>query len=104
MNNTFLGIVHASFNQSIMSTVHNVIQDMIDEDARQRRVRTWMRLPMADQTRLLSEGLAANIAHVRPDAGVDEQMLLESSPAGERLVADGTTVWFVAGVDPHVHL
>lgn len=57
---------------SITSTVHNVVQDMIDEDARQRRVRTRMRLPVTDQTRLLSEGLATNITHVRSDAGVDE--------------------------------
>lgn len=55
-----------------VSTVHNVIQDMIDEDARQRRVRTRMRLPMADQTWLLSEGFAANITHVWPDTGVNE--------------------------------
>lgn len=56
-------------------SVHNVfiiVQYVIDEDARQRRMRTWMRLPMADQTRLLSEGFAADIAHVRSDAGVNE--------------------------------
>lgn len=63
-----------------------------------------MRLPVADEARLLRESLAANVAHVRPDAGVDEQMLLERSPTRERLVADGAVVWFVAGVNPHVHL
>jgi len=31
-----------------------------------------MRLPVTDQTRLLSEGLATDITHIRPDAGVDE--------------------------------
>lgn len=31
-------------------------------------------------------------------------MLLETCPAGERLLADGAAVWFVPGMDPHVHL
>jgi len=31
-------------------------------------------------------------------------MLLESCPTSERFIADGATVWFVPGVNPHVHL
>lgn len=77
---------------------------MIDEDARQRRMGTRMRLPVTDQTRLLSESFAADIAHVRPDARVDEQVLLEGRSAGEGLLADGAAVRFVPGMDPHVHL
>jgi hypothetical protein len=56
----------------IASSVHNIVQDVIDEDTRQRRMRTWMRFPMTDQSRLLSKGFAADIAHVWPDTGVDE--------------------------------
>jgi len=44
---------------------------VIDENSRQWRMRTWMRLPVTDQARFLSEGLAANVAHVRSDAGVN---------------------------------
>lgn len=94
-----------TLSQSITtSTVHNIIQDVIDEDTRQRWVRTRMRLPVTDQTRLLSEGFAADIAHVWSDASMDQQMLLESCSAGKGFLADGTAVWFVSGVDSHVHL
>lgn len=62
-----------------------------------------MRFPVADQARFLGEGFPANIAHVRPNSGMDEQMLLESGPASEGLVADGAAVRLVPGMDPHVH-
>jgi len=63
-----------------------------------------MRLSVTDQARFLSEGLAANVAHVRPDASVDQQVLLEGGPASERFAADGAAVRLVAGMDPHVDL
>lgn len=77
---------------------------MVDEDTRQWRMRARMRFPVADQAWFLREGFAADIAHVRPDAGVNQQMLFECGPASERLAADGAAVRFVPGVDPHVHL
>lgn len=67
-------------------------------------MRARMRLPVTDQTRLLREGLAADIAHVRPDTGVDEQVLLERGPAREGLAADGAAVRLVTGVNSHMHL
>jgi len=86
-----------------VSSVHDIIQDVIDEDTWQWWMRARMRFPVADQAWFLREGFAANIAHVRPNPGVDEQMLLESGPASEGLIADGAAVRLVPGMDPHVH-
>lgn len=63
-----------------------------------------MLLPMRDESRLLRETLAAHVAHVRPDAGVRQQMLLIRALAPERLVADRAAVRHDAVVNPHVLL
>lgn len=63
-----------------------------------------MLLPMRDQSWLLRETLAAHVAHVRPDAGVGQQMLLTRALAPEGFVADRAAVRRDAVVNPHVVL
>lgn len=61
-----------------------------------------MRLSVTDQSRLLGERFAADVAHVRSDPGVYKQVLLEGCSTSERFVTDGAGVRFVTGVDSHV--
>lgn len=61
-----------------------------------------MNLPVAYQTSLLSERFPAHVAYVNPLAGVQQQMLAQTTVSGERSGADGTPVRFVASVYPHV--
>lgn len=63
-----------------------------------------MRFPVTDQSGFLREGFAANVTNVRPDAGVNEQVLFERGPSGEGFVADLAIVGSVPGVDSHVDL
>lgn len=65
-------------------------------------MRARMRLPVTDQSRLLGERLAANVAHVRPDPSMNQQVLFQRCSTRERFVAYSAGVRFVASVDPHV--
>ena len=77
---------------------------MVDQHSWKRRMRSRVRFPMTDQSRLLRERLAADVANVRPHASVNQQVLLQRCSTRERLVAYGAGVRFVTGVNPHVHL
>ena len=75
---------------------------MIDVHDRKRRQRSRVNLPVAYQASFLSERFPAHVAHVNPLAGVQQQMLAQTTVSGERSGADGTPVRFVASVYPHV--
>lgn len=63
-----------------------------------------MRLSMTDQTRFLCERFAADVANVRSDAGVDEQVLFQGCFACEGFVANGADVRPIASVNSHMNL
>lgn len=63
-----------------------------------------MRFTMADQSGLLRESFAANVAHIRPFSCMNQQMLPVSGSTGESLAADVTVVRPVAGMSHHVLL
>lgn len=76
--------------------------DAFNGDHRQRGKRPRMSLPVADQTGLLRERLAANVAFVGPLAGVNQHMLLLSGLPSELLAADRTRERLRARVHAHV--
>ena len=84
--------------------LHEVTENVFDVHDRQRWVYTGVRLPVADQARLLSEGLAADITDIGTFPRVDEQVLPVSCTTCERFATDVTVVGPVAGVRHHVLL
>lgn len=63
-----------------------------------------MPLPVADQTRLLSKRLAANVANVWSLSGVNQYVLLLSCLSSKHLSADGTRERLHSRVYPHVRV
>jgi len=63
-----------------------------------------MSLPVADQTRLLSKRLAANVANIRSLSGVNQHMLFLSCLSSKRLSADGTRERLHTRMHPHVRV
>ena len=78
--------------------------DVLDGNDRQRRQRSRMTLPVANQSRLLRESLAANVANVRPLARVYENVLLLGGLPPERLAANGTRERLHTRVHSHVRV
>lgn len=81
-----------------------LVDDTLDRDDGQRRQGAGVSLPVADQSGLLGEGLAAYVADVRPLARVDEEVLLLRGPTAEGLLAHRARERLDARVDPHVEL
>lgn len=69
---------------------------------RQGRMDSWMRLPVANQARLLRERLTADITDIRPFARVDEQVLPVSRSTRESFAAYVAIVRPVPGVSHHM--
>lgn len=61
-----------------------------------------MDFPVANETGLLRERLAAHVAHVNTFAGMQKKMLTKAAVPGESSVADRTTVRFIARMNPHM--
>lgn len=75
---------------------------MIDVHHRQWRKVARVSLPVTDETGLLRKRLVAHVALVESFAGVQKQMLAETTVSGEGFFALRAFVRSVARVDPHV--